>query len=54
MCNEEDYFEYLKPGELNNNNELNFEYSEKFVLFLKEKNLYERLKIENLLLIYSD
>ena len=54
LCNKEDYFEYLKPCELNENNELNYEYSEKYVLFLKENRLYERVKIENLILIYSD
>ena len=54
MCNKEDYFEYLKPCELNENNELKYEFSEKFVLFLKENKLYKSLKIENLILIYSN
>lgn len=54
MCNEEDYFEYLKPCELDENNELKYEFSQKFVLFLKENNLYRVLKVESLILIYSD
>ena len=53
MCNEEDYFEYLRPCELNEKNELKYEYSEKFVIFLKDNNLYEILKIDDLILIYS-
>ena len=36
------------------NNELKYEFSEKFVLFLKENKLYKSLKIENLILIYSN
>lgn len=54
MCNEEEYFEYLRPCELDKNNELRYEFCEKFILFLKENKLYEKLKIENLILIYSD
>ena len=53
MCNEEDYFEYLRPCELNEKNELKYEYSEKFVIFLKDNNLYEILNIDDLILIYS-
>lgn len=54
MCNEEDYFDYLKPCELNENNELKYEYSEKYISFLKDNNLYEVLNIDNLILIYLD
>ena len=54
MCNGEDYFEYLKSCEVNEFNEFTYEFSEKYVSFLKKNKLLDYIKIKDLILIYSD
>ena len=54
ICSDEDYFEYLKPCEVNEVNELTYEFSEKYVSFLKKNKLLDYIKIKNLIPIYSD